>query len=63
MKRCRCVHEARVGIDPSIRFGGVSVGRCDRDALPLMVVCERHATREAMAMVIRQLAKQERTRP
>ena len=53
----RCNHENRVSIHPSIRVGGVSVGQCERKALPLMVVCEEHASREAMAMVIRQLAR------
>jgi hypothetical protein len=53
--RCKYVH--RVGVHPSIKVGGPSIGRCTNDALPGMRMCYMHASREAMSMAIRMYAK------
>ena len=52
-RKCDKVH--RVPMHSSVVIGGVSVGQCERDALPRMVVCWEHADRQAMAMVSRHL--------
>jgi hypothetical protein len=51
----RCQHVHRLNVHPSIRIGGVSVGRCVNKALPGMVNCYIHTPREAMDYVIRSL--------
>ena len=52
----KCDHVERVSIHPSIKIGGAAMGRCERDALPGMVVCGEHATRDALVMNIRTLS-------
>lgn len=51
----RCTHVERIpmalGPGQTVR-GGIKVGQCDRPALPRMVVCEHHATPDALRMVI-----------
>ncbi len=51
--RCQYIH--RVSVHPSIVIGGVGIGRCNNEALPGMLYCYIHTTREAMAMYIRSL--------
>jgi hypothetical protein len=51
----KCHHRYRVSVHPSIVIGGVFVGKCNRDALPLMTVCAEHADRWAMGVNIRDL--------
>lgn len=53
----KCDHVVRVSIHPSIRIGGASIGRCENKCLPGMVRCYKHADREAMAFMIRSMAK------
>lgn len=51
----RCIHIDRVPVALNHGHsvvGGVSVGRCDRKALPLLVVCELHATPEAVRIAM-----------
>jgi len=50
-----CSHVNRVSVHPSIRIGGTTIGRCSRPCLPRMTVCYEHATREALAYLIRSL--------
>jgi hypothetical protein len=38
--------------------GGFKVGQCSRPALPRMVVCEQHATPDALRMVILAMASE-----
>ena len=50
-----CSHTERVpvALNPGHHVaGGFKVGRCERPALPRMVVCERHATPDALRIVI-----------
>ena len=51
----RCQHTHRLGVHPSVKIGGVSVGRCVNDALPGMVYCYIHTPKEALAYAIRSL--------
>lgn len=53
----RCQHVQRLNVHPTIRIGGVSVGRCVNKALPGMVNCYIHTPREAMDYVIRSLSE------
>lgn len=52
-----CDHIDRVAVHPSIKFGGASIGKCEREVLPGMTCCAQHATREALGYWIRELAK------
>jgi hypothetical protein len=50
---CTHVERVPVALNPGHRVvGGFKVGRCERPALPRMVVCERHATPDALRIVI-----------
>lgn len=53
----RCHYEHRSGpLHNSLKIGGtVKLGRCCNDALPGMLFCYVHATRDAMSLVIRNL--------
>lgn len=58
-KPAMCAHVTRVplALGPGHRVvGGIRVGQCERPALPLMVVCELHATPDAVRMVIASMA-------
>lgn len=54
-----CTHIDRVpmalGREHVVR-GGIKVGQCDRPVLPRLVVCEHHATPEAVRLVILAMA-------
>ena len=54
----QCSHINRVSVHSSIKHGGASVGRCKRECLPLLVVCELHAVSEAICMAMKELAKE-----
>lgn len=55
VNRARCAHIERIplALDPgqTVR-GGIRAGQCKRPALPRLVVCEHHATPDAVRMVI-----------
>lgn len=54
---CTHIDRAPVDLGPGHRVvGGFKVGQCERPALPGLVVCEYHATPEAMRMVILAMA-------
>lgn len=55
-KPLKCDHRDRVQLHPSIKIGGFAIGRCERDALPGMVVCAWHATPDAITIQMNQLA-------
>lgn len=40
------------------RLGSVSMGRCGRECLPGMVVCDRHATRDALVYAVQLYARE-----
>jgi hypothetical protein len=52
----RCTHIFRSGqLDPSIKIGGgVSMGRCQNERFPELVVCYEHASKDSIALVARQ---------
>ena len=52
----RCSHIPRGRVHPSVKIGGVSMGRCKNKALPGMDVCYIHANRDGMALAIRMYA-------
>jgi hypothetical protein len=54
----QCDHVRRVSLHSSVKIGGFSMGRCEREAIDGMVVCAEHATKDALAMRIRELVKQ-----
>lgn len=56
MKDKRCRHINRVSVHPCVT-SGVSIGRCENEALPGMVLCEIHADRYAMGLLIRTLTR------
>lgn len=58
MKKNQCSHINRVAVHSSIKCGGASIGRCENECLPGMVVCWEHATREALVYAVRLYAKQ-----
>ena len=58
MTKRQCNHITRVAIHSSIKFGGASIGRCENECLPGMVVCWEHATREALVYAVKLYAKQ-----
>ena len=43
-------------LHPSIRIGGVTLERCERDVLPTMTVCELHASPDAVRIAMTALA-------
>lgn len=48
-----CRHVQRSGsVVEGHRLGGVSMGRCRGQAVPGLVVCAEHATRDALVMLI-----------
>lgn len=55
----RCDHIFRSGpLLQNIRIGGgVSLGQCEKDRLPLMTVCEYHADPQAVRMAMRDLER------
>lgn len=53
MKKCN--KTIRVGVHPSVKIGGVTIGECQNECLPEMTVCWRHASREALVMHIKNL--------
>ena len=57
--KTRCTHINRMLLDePSIKIGGaVSIGQCENEALPYMVVCEGHCEKTAMTFLIQKLCK------
>ena len=52
----RCTYIRRVNTHPTVKIGGVFVGRCKNKALPGMTVCYVHANRNGMAFAIRMFA-------
>lgn len=51
--RCTHVERAPLALGRGHRVvGGLKVGTCERTALPRMVVCEHHASPEALRLVI-----------
>jgi hypothetical protein len=53
-----CDHVDRVAIHPSVKMGGVAIGRCERKVLPGLVVCAWHADPAAVTMVMRDMDKE-----
>lgn len=51
----KCNHRTVISPHPSIRIGGIATDRCELDVLPGMVVCEYHATPEAVRMLVEDL--------
>lgn len=54
----QCDHVERVSLLHNVKIGGFSIGRCEREAIDGMVVCAEHATKDALAMRIRELVRQ-----
>lgn len=51
--RCTHVERAPLALNPGHSVvGGIKVCQCERDALPRMVVCEHHATPDAIRLVV-----------
>ena len=51
----RCSHVYRSGqLHPSIKIGGVSLGQCENECFPDLVVCLEHANKETLAMLAQQ---------
>ncbi len=54
-----CTHINRIPVvAKGEHIGSVSMGRCGRECLPGMVVCERHATRDALVYAVQLYAVQ-----
>lgn len=54
-KSKRCSHINRSGpLHPSIKVGGFSMGQCENECFPDLVVCYEHATKETLALLARQ---------
>lgn len=53
-----CNKIERVPIHSSVVIGGASVGACENECLPEMVVCEKHATPDAIRMLVTMLVEQ-----
>jgi len=56
MSKCQKVF--RAPIHSSVTIGSPSVGKCENDALPGMLFCSEHATRDAMDMAIKILVRE-----
>ena len=56
MKKCNRTFNANV--HPSVRIGGFSMGGCENEVLPGMVVCAWHTTPDAVIMLVAQLTKE-----
>jgi len=50
-----CDHVDRGAVHPTVKAGGGIARRCEREALPGMLVCEEHATPGAVKMVMQRL--------
>ena len=54
-----CTHINRIPVvAKGEHIGSVSMGRCGRECLPGMVVCERHATRDALVYAVQLYASE-----
>lgn len=57
----RCTHVERIPLalntEHAVR-GGIKTGQCDRPALPRMVVCEHHATPDAVRIAMVQMEEE-----
>jgi hypothetical protein len=57
--RCTHVERAPVSLGPGHSVvGGIKVDQCERPALPRMVVCEHHATPDAVRIVMLEMAEE-----
>lgn len=58
-ERCSYVEHVPVELNRGHSVvGGVSVGQCERDALPRMVVCAYHAPPDAVRLLVLSMAKE-----
>jgi hypothetical protein len=54
-EKTTCNHVDRVALHSSFKLGGLAVGKCEREALPGMVMCAEHATPDAVEMAMQRL--------
>lgn len=57
MSRCTQINRIPV-VHKGQHLGSASMGRCERECLPGMVVCDRHVTRDALVYAVRLYAKE-----
>lgn len=53
----KCNRRHTVSIHPSVKIGGFTLGTCENDVLPGMVVCEYHADPSAVRMLVEGLTR------
>ena len=53
----RCSHINIVSVHPSVKIGGASIGQCQNECIPGLVVCAKHADKEALVILVKQLLK------
>jgi len=47
----KCRHVNRVSVHPSVVIGGASLGQCENEVVPGLVMCFEHADKEALSML------------
>lgn len=52
-----CNKRFSVPIHPSVKIGGFTIGTCENEVLPGMVVCEHHADPAAVRMLVEGLVR------
>ena len=51
----KCAYEHRVNVHHSVRCGGVKIGQCEKDAVPGLIMCLEHTSKESLHMLIQNL--------